>query len=92
MNYQRIYDQLIDRARNRVPDGYVERHHVIPRCMGGSDEADNLVALYPEEHFLAHVLLVKIHPEERNLIIAVQKMCQPIKSGRNKRKLYGWLK
>lgn len=91
MDYPRIYSQLIERARTRVLDGYVERHHVIPRCMGGSDEISNLVQLTPEEHFLAHVLLVKIHPEEKNLILAVQKMTVGHK-GRRSRKLYGWLK
>lgn len=91
MDYQRIYSQLIERARSRVLDGYVERHHVIPKCMGGNDQIENLVQLTPEEHFLAHVLLVKIHPEERNLILAVQKMTVGHK-GRRSRKLYGWLK
>lgn len=41
--------------------GYVERHHIIPRCMGGSNDRDNLVALTAREHFLAHMLLGKIH-------------------------------
>ena len=35
MNYQRIHDAIIDRARNRTLQGYREKHHVIPRCMGG---------------------------------------------------------
>ena len=44
MNYARIYNQLIERAKARTrPEGYVERHHVTPRCMGGSDESGNLV-------------------------------------------------
>jgi len=29
--------------------------------MGGSDDKSNLVDLTPEEHFLAHQLLLKIH-------------------------------
>jgi hypothetical protein len=91
MDYKRIYERLIDRARSRVIDGYVERHHIVPKCMGGGDQISNLVALTPEEHFLAHVLLVKIHPEERNLILAVQKMTLGRK-GRPARKMYGWLK
>lgn len=92
MNYSKIYQNIIDRAKNRIPEGYVERHHIIPRCLGGSDDKDNLVALYPEEHFLCHILLLKMYPNKSNLILAVNKMCRPIKSGRKKRKLYGWLK
>lgn len=92
MNYQKIYDSLIERGKNRTIDGYSERHHILPRCMGGGDEKENLVDLTPEEHFLAHVLLVKLHPEQFNLILAVQIMCAPIKGGRPRRVLYGWLK
>ena len=92
MNYKRIYNNIVDRAKNRIPEGYIERHHIVPRCMGGKDAKDNLVALYPEEHFLCHILLLKIYPEQKNLIIAVNKMCRPINAGRKKRKLYGWLK
>lgn len=96
MNYAKIYEQLVRRARERVPNGYVERHHIIPKCMGGSDDNDNLVAFYPEEHFLAHVLLVKLYPDQQGLIKAVNKMLQ-MNPGRKRsrlkgRKLYGWLK
>ena len=92
MDYKKIYNSLIERAKDRIPDGYVERHHIVPRCMGGSDDKTNLVALYPEEHFLCHVLLVKMYPKNANLILAVGNMCRPIPSGRKKRKLYGWLR
>lgn len=93
MNYQKVYDNLINRAINRHIDGYVELHHVVPRCMGGVDLQSNIVALTPEEHFLAHVLLVKMHPEHHGLILAVQYMMQgSVKNQRNTRKLYGWLK
>lgn len=91
MDYKRIYDIIIERAKERVPEGYVERHHIVPRCLGGSDEKENLVALTPEEHFLCHVLLVKIYPEHKGLIYAVQAMCRGHK-GRRRRKMYGWLK
>ena len=94
MNYESIYNQLIERARDRLPEGYIERHHVIPSCMGGSDDKSNLVALYPEEHFVAHALLLKIykHTEHRfALAKAVNKMCRGHR-GRRFRRLYGWLK
>jgi len=55
--YQRWYDQLIERARNRVIDGYVEVHHVIPRSLGGTNEPNNLVRLTAREHLIAHMLL-----------------------------------
>jgi hypothetical protein len=60
MNYQRVYDQIIERARKRELVGYYETHHVIPRALGGSDDPGNLVDLTYREHFLVHWLLTKI--------------------------------
>jgi hypothetical protein len=74
MNYERIYNQLIDRARTRVLTGYKERHHVIPRCLGGTDERDNLVDLTAREHFIAHKLLCKIHPNIKGIQLAFWAM------------------
>lgn len=70
MNYQLIYNQLIEKAKNRILDGYIERHHIIPRCLGGSDVEDNLVRLTAREHFIAHKLLHFIDPTHRGLIAA----------------------
>ena len=62
MNHFLAYQRLIAKAKARVcPDGYVERHHILPKALGGSDDSSNLVALTAKEHFLAHVLLAKIH-------------------------------
>lgn len=88
MNYKLHYELLIERARNRTLAGYSERHHIRPRCMGGTDDPHNLVRLTPEEHYVAHQLLVKIHPEIPTLIFAAQRMTQ----GRPSNKLYGWIR
>lgn len=93
VNYQRCYDELMTRARNRVLLGYQEQHHVIPRCMGGTDEGSNLVSLTPEEHYVAHQLLVKMHPENRPLVSALLMMS--VSSKKNKvrnNKVYGWVR
>lgn len=74
MDYKRIYNQLCNRALARRVSGYVERHHVVPRCVGGTDSADNLVKLTAKEHFLAHLLLRKIHPDVQGLVYAVWMM------------------
>jgi len=72
MNYYKIYQSLVERGKNRsLGEAYKETHHIIPRCMGGSDDKDNLVDLTPEEHFLVHQLLVKIYPKEYGLVKAI---------------------
>jgi len=61
MNYQRIYDQLISRARTRLIDIAGEKHHIIPRSMGGNNNKKNIVKLTFHEHFVAHLLLWRIY-------------------------------
>ena len=61
MNYLRIYNELITRAKLRSTITPCEIHHILPRSMGGSDDPENLVALTPREHFIAHKLLWKIN-------------------------------
>lgn len=94
MNWQKHYDALISRARGRMLEGYSEKHHVIPRCLGGDDSMANLVRLTPEEHFVAHQLLVKLHPESHALVYAVRMMAVDNVRlvGRAQNKLFGWLK
>jgi hypothetical protein len=92
MNYLKIYNDIVGRGKNRVLEGYKERHHIVPRCLGGTDDESNLVELTPEEHFVAHQLLVKLHPTNSKLIFATNMLT--ISSGNVKRnnKMYGWLK
>lgn len=58
--YTRIYNHIIDRARSRNISGYTEKHHIIPRSIGGSNDSSNLVALTAREHFICHLLLTRI--------------------------------
>ena len=74
MNYKRIYEQLIERSRheNRQKHQgiYYEEHHIIPRCIGGTNDPENLVLFTGREHFIAHWLLTKIYPNESKIIFA----------------------
>lgn len=92
MNYAKIYQTLINKAKQRTIEGYSESHHIVPRCMGGSDSPDNLVRLTPEEHFVAHLLLVKMYPSEPKLVYAANMMGgHNPHNGRNN-KTHGWLR
>jgi len=88
MNYAEHYERLIARAHNRTLTGYRERHHVLPRCMGGDDSPGNLVDLTPEEHYVAHQLLVKMHPGVHGLVRAAMRMSRQCTGMR----AYGWLR
>lgn len=81
----------MERARHRdLGDGYFERHHIVPRCMRGTDDPANIVKLTPEEHYLAHQLLVKIHPGHIGVAMALKAML--MNHGRRSNKTYGWTK
>jgi hypothetical protein len=64
MNYRRIYSELISRALNEnrsKQNGIYEKHHILPRSLGGNNDTTNLVLLTPREHYIAHWLLYKQH-------------------------------
>ncbi|YP_010844128.1 homing endonuclease [Salmonella phage KM16] len=92
MNYALIYERLTSRAANRVIDGYTESHHIIPKCMGGNNSDSNLVRLTPEEHYLAHQLLVRIYPNHKGLKYALYLMTIAPNGRRNNNKMFGWIK
>lgn len=78
MNYSRIYDQLVLKAKTEVRSKgvvYYEKHHIVPECMNGSNDPCNLVLLTAREHYLAHWLLVKIYGGHK-LVSAFNKMCR----------------
>lgn len=84
MDYKKIYDQLIEKARseNRTRGKiYYEGHHIIPKCLGGTGSArnikhPNIVLLTAKEHYIAHRLLVKIYPDNKYLQQAMMFMIQ----------------
>jgi hypothetical protein len=70
MNYKKIYENIIEKARDRGLDkskvqSYHEIHHIIPLSMGGSNDRSNLVLLTGREHFVCHYLLTKITPSRK---------------------------
>lgn len=63
MDYARIYREFISDRLAKQPEAptYFERHHILPRALGGGNESENLIRLTPEDHLFAHLLLAKIH-------------------------------
>ena len=58
--YTRWYQQIIESAKSNPYNGYTERHHTIPRSLGGVDSDENLVRLSGRQHFICHWLLTKM--------------------------------
>jgi len=77
MNYKKLYILLMKSGFKEKPpreEIYTEEHHKKPKCMGGKNEKQNYVYLTARKHFMAHKLLIKIYPDNRNLKFALHRM------------------
>lgn len=95
MNYASIYADFINNRRQIESGltGYVEKHHIKPRCLGGGDAPVNIIALTAEDHFFAHLLLAKTYGGRLWAPVAFmvggsRKDYKPTVS----RKRYGWVR
>ena len=81
MNYASIYDRIISVAKVRtlLSDVYIEKHHIVPRSIGGPDSTENIVRLTAKEHYVCHKLLTKMYakgtPEYFKMVKAFMMMC-----------------
>lgn len=66
--YTKWYFSIINKPRTSVK--VVEKHHIIPKSLGGSNRKENIVSLTPKEHFVCHWLLSKMTFGENR-----KKMC-----------------
>ena len=88
MDYQKIYSQLILRAKERkTVDGYKELHHIITKCVKGTDDVNNLVELTAKEHFVAHLLLTEIYPKSQKIKYALWMMASMEAPNQNRYKV-----
>lgn len=76
--YTEWYNNIISNAQNRKqPSCYTERHHIIPKSLGGGNSKENLVVLTAKEHFICHRLLVYMTTgiSKNKMINAIWWMC-----------------
>ena len=80
--YKNWYDSIIATATHRILITYTEKHHIIPRSLGGDDSSANLVNLTAREHFICHWLLTKIHiGEAKHKMLHALRMLRAEKIG-----------
>jgi len=100
MNYQKIHNQIIQQAQERASSkkeaieilGYSEAHHIVPKCMGGTNDKTNIVHLSAREHFIIHILLTKIYPYEGKLLYACHRLMYDKQGDKLNGKTYNSLK
>lgn len=76
MDYNAIYDKLIEFRKSNKPNGYTENHHIVMKSLGGDDNNENLVELTAREHYIAHLLLVKINPCQQTFYAIMMMQCK----------------
>lgn len=84
MDYQNVYNSIIDKARienrKKTKATYYEAHHILPKCLGGTGKTSewkwhpNIILLTPREHYICHKLLCEIYPHESKVIFAYWMM------------------
>ena len=74
MNYFVIYNLLCERGKSERNLDYSESHHIVPSCMGGSDDESNRTRLTAREHYVAHRLLTKMYPKNHRILHAFGMM------------------
>lgn len=90
MDYKKIYDNIVTKARQECrwklkkdhhKYVYYEAHHIVPLCVGGEGRASdwrwhtNIILLTAKEHYMCHKLLCEIHPNSIKIVQAFLAMC-----------------
>ena len=77
MTYEEFINNILEtRGRFACGEEYHERHHIVPKCMGGTNDEDNLIDLFAREHYEAHRLLVLENPNNHKLAYAWSMMAR----------------
>ena len=93
MNYKKNYYDYISYVkslnRSKQDNVYYEKHHILPKSLGGNDEPTNLVLLTAREHYLAHYLLCKFTTDnqKKSMLWAFHRMAHSDASRSGKRKI-----
>ena len=61
-HYYNRYTKFIESCRiQNLNDVYTEKHHIIPRSLGGTNDESNLITLSGRQHYIAHWMLWKAY-------------------------------
>ena len=75
-SYRLYIVRILNSRPNIKQEGrYMERHHILPKCLGGKDEDENMIWLFAEEHYFAHELLALENEDNASLLHAWWMMC-----------------
>lgn len=68
------YQEFIEECKQKTYNELTECHHIIPRCMGGTEAEENQVKLSLGDHWEAHRLLAEENPDDKKLVYIFTRM------------------
>jgi hypothetical protein len=85
--YTSCYYNIINKSKSRNLTKNYEKHHIIPKSLGGSNDISNLVKLTHREHYIVHWLLIKMtqNEQKQKMIYAFWRMNNKQNSYHNSR-------
>ena len=81
--YSHKYYTIIEKAKKRTDlEGYSEKHHILPKSLGGTNDEVNLVKLTAREHFICHLLLIRMVEglAKAKMVYAAWQLSRPTKN------------
>lgn len=94
MNYNKVYNKLINKRKlDVITEGYCEKHHIVMKSMGGSNDKSNIVKLTAREHYIAHLLLHRIHQCSKTAYALWRMQCRDEESNKGyiiNSRMYEW--
>ena len=85
--YRKCYFSIIAKRLSSPILGYSEKHHIVPKSMGGDNTKSNLVPLSAREHYICHLLLIKMTIDENRVKMIRALNAFKIASRKNPRNL-----
>lgn len=86
--YLRLYIRLIKRCQSMTEEelsGYKEKHHILPKTLGGTNIKTNLVYMPIRYHIMAHIVIIEVYPESDGLRRAILLLIREGKSTQEER-------
>lgn len=82
--YFNIVKKALQQSRSKRDGIYYENHHIIPKSLGGTNNKDNLVLVTAREHFILHMLLIKMVDVKHKykMVHAIIRFCAKINNSR----------
>lgn len=88
--YLRLYIRLIKRCQSMTVEelsGYTEKHHILPKCLGGDNKKANLVIMPIRYHIITHFVILEVYPDNIDLAYAVTIFINGGKNYQNKKRI-----